>query len=585
MKHYKILFLLIAVFKINIAFSQIQEISSIDSLMKLYIKNECFNGEALITINNKTIYERSIGYRDNQSREKNSINLMFNIGSISKPFTSVAILQLQEKKLLNIEDKVKKYIPEFPYDKISIKHLLSHTSGLISSLDQLDEIDLSNRISNDSIISLLIKYKVELLFNPGSEWGYSNLGYDLLAVIVEHVSKMKFADYMQKNIFIPAGMNKTFIPSTKKVTEWLPKNASNKDLIVPHMFESITSCDVKNIDSIKSLHRNNDYFVGSSNVYSTVYDLSKFDDALHKNIILTNISQEKAYTPYLLLNGDTAKDMRAPIPSYYGLGWFISIDKSWGRILWHKGRSFGERSVFLRNPSKKQTVIFTDNFDYAGCDLRGIACLKILNHQAYRNPVYMSLVQKFGCNIYSKGIDTAIVSFKRINANGHKNYYIAEDEMIDLSNKLVIDKKNEEALSVLKYSTELFSESFSVYLSYAMLLFNNNQIELSAQNYKQSVKLYSGNETEKENLLNSLGYEFLISNELENAEFILKLNTELYPKSCGAYDSYASALEKNNKLDLAIIMQEKAVSIATEQNDKLLPTLNETLKNLKSKKH
>lgn len=585
MKHYKFLFLLIAVFKINIAFSQIQEISSIDSLMKLFIKNECFNGEALVTINNKTIYERSIGYRDNQTKEKNSINLMFNIGSISKPFTSVAILQLQEKKLLNIDDKVKKHIPEFPFDNISIKHLLSHTSGLISSLDQLDEIDLSNRISNDSIISLLIKYKVELLFNPGSEWGYSNLGYDLLAVIVEHVSKMKFADYMRKNIFIPAGMNKTFIPSTKNVTKWLPKNTSNKDLIIPHMFENIASCDVKNIDSIKSLHRNNDYFVGSSHVYSTVYDLSKFDDALRKNIILTNISQEQAYTPYLLLNGDTAKDMRAPIPSYYGLGWFISIDKSWGRILWHKGRSFGERSVFLRNPSKKQTVIFTDNFDNAGCDLRGIACLKILNHQAYRNPVYMSLVQKFGCNIYTKGIDTAIVNFKRINANGHKDYYIAEDEMIDLSNKLVNDKKNEEALSVLKFSTELFSESFSVYLSYAMLLFNNNQIALSAQNYKQSVNLYSGNETEKENLLNSLGYEFLIGNELESAEFILKLNTELYPKSCGAYDSYASALDKNNKLDLAILMQEKAVTIATEQNDKLLPTLNETLKNLKSKKH
>ena len=157
--------------------------------------------------------------------------------------------------------------------------------------------------------------------------------------------------------------------------------------------------------------------------------------------------------------------------------------------------------------------------------------------------------------------------------------------MIDLSNKLVNDKKNEEALSVLKFSTELFSESFSVYLSYAMLLFNNNQIALSAQNYKQSVNLYSGSETEKENLLNSLGYEFLIGNELESAEFILKLNTELYPKSCGAYDSYASALDKNNKLDLAILMQEKAVTIATEQNDKLLPTLNETLKNLKSKKH
>jgi hypothetical protein len=163
----------------------------------------------------------------------------------------------------------------------------------------------------------------------------------------------------------------------------------------------------------------------------------------------------------VLINGDTAKDMRAPIPSYYGMGWFISIDTSWGRIIWHKGRSFGSRSVYLRNPSKKQTVTFTDNFDYTACDLKGIACLKIINHQPYRNPILMSLARKFGCLIYSNGFDYALTEFKRLKATERQNYYIAEDEMIDVGNKLAEDNKINDALLVLSFCNELYPKSVS----------------------------------------------------------------------------------------------------------------------------
>jgi CubicO group peptidase (beta-lactamase class C family) len=395
----------------NIVIAQTQETNSIDSLINLFIKNNCFNGDMLITVDDKTFYERAVGYRDNQTKEKLKHNSIFNIGSISKPFTSVAILQLQEKNLLNINDRVKKYIPEFPFDSISIKHLLSHTSGITTDIDFLEDIDLNKHLSNDSIVNLLIKYKVQLLFAPGSDWGYSNIGYAILAVIVDRVSKQKFSDYALEHIFIPASMKRTFIPADKIVEKWLPKNVSSKDLLEGHMYDNITSCNVVNIDSVKSYQHYDHYFIGSGNIYSCVYDLEKFDSALRNNILLTNASQELAYTPFVLTNGDTAKDMRAPIKSYYGLGWFISIDKSWGKIIWHKGRSFGSRSVYLRNPSKKQTVTFTDNFDYYACDLKGIACLKTINNQPYRNPILMSLVQKFGCGIYSKGFENALIDW------------------------------------------------------------------------------------------------------------------------------------------------------------------------------
>lgn len=584
MKHKCFVWLCIALFQAKIINAQCQELKSIDSLLTLFTQNKCFNGDVLITINNKAYYKRAVGYRDNRTKEKLQQNSIFNIGSISKPFTSVAILQLQENKLLNIEDNVKKYIPEFPFDSICIKHLLSHTSGITVALDQIDDIDLSRNINNDSIVSLLIKYKIQSLFSPGSEWAYSNIGYDLLAIIVERVSRMKFVDFMQQNIFIPAGMQRTFIPSTKNVKKWLPKNVSEKDLLVHHMFENISSCVVTEIDSIKSFSENNFFFIGSSNVYSTTNDLSKFDQALRNDIILSKKSQELAYTPFVLTNGDTAKDMHSPIPSYYGLGWLISIDKSQGRILWHKGRSLGSRSIYIRNIDKKQTVIFTDNFDYAAVDLKGIACFRILNHQKYRNPILMSLVQKFGCGIYSKGYNDALIDFKRLKDTERQNYYIAEEEMIELGNILANDEKMEDAISVLNFCKELFPKSSSVLVSLADILLRNNNPLQATENYKEAIIFYNANEIEKESLLNNIGYQFLITNRLNDAELVLKLNTELFLTSGGAFDSYATSLEKNNKLELAIFYQEKAVSIANEQNDPLLPTLLNTLKNLKSKK-
>ncbi len=583
-KKYNYLLLLITIFGVNKIASQNQEQKSIDSLMDLFIKEKCFNGDMLITINSKPFYEKAVGYQDDRTKEKLQHNSLFNIGSISKPITSVAILQLQEKKLLNINHKVKKYIPEFPYGSICIKHLLSHTSGLTTDLDFLDDTDLNKHLSNDSIVTLLIKYNVQLIFAPGSDWGYSNIGYDILSVIVERVSKQKFADYTMQNIFLPASMKRTFIPTDKNVMNWLPKSVSKENLLAAHMYDNIASCKVVNTDSVRSFPHYNHYFVGSGNVYSCVYDLEKFDAALRNNMILTNASQELAYTPFALSNGDTAKDMRAPIPSYYGLGWFISIDKRWGRIIWHKGRSFGSRTVYLRNPEKKQTVTFTDNYDYTGCDLKGIACLKIINHQPYRNPVYMSLIQKLGCQINSNGFEKALTEFNRLRKNERQNYYISEDEIIDLGNKLADAQKQFDALAVLNLGKELYPRSAFVYIAISDILLRNNNSNDAIENYKYAVKFYSENLEERESLLNNLGYQFLVSTRLNDAELILKLNTELFPKSPNTFDSYASSLEKNNKIDQAIANEEKAIAIATESKDTLLNTFIENLEKLKLKK-
>jgi CubicO group peptidase (beta-lactamase class C family) len=560
------------------------EKESIDSLVDLFNKKHCFNGEILITVDDKPFYQTQVGYRDIRTKERIIPNSVFNIGSISKPFTSVAILQLQEKGLLNIDDMVVKYIPEFPYENIRIKHLLSHTSGVIQNLEQIEDFKISGYFNNDSLQAVLSRYKPQLSCVPGSEFIYSNIGYQILASVVERVTKMKFPEYMRKNIFEPAGMSRTFIPSSEEILLWLPSDVTEKEMLVPHNYKSIHDCEVTPGDSIDFSSGRWDFLLGSEKIYSCLGDLAKFDEALRKNKILGKEMQEMAYTPFVLSTGDTAKDMKSPIPSYYGLGWFISIDQTRGRIIWHKGRSMGSRSIFLRNPEKQQVVGATDNFDYTAVDLKGIACFRILNHESYRNPVLISLVQQFGCGIYSNGFPAALSDFKVRKDTERQNYYISMDETIQLMNDLVTDKKSTDALSLMQYATELFPASPEVFTGYGKLLIDADSAEKAISIFKQAVLLSGPTDREREALLNDVGYDFLVLNQLDNAELVLKLNTELFPNSGNTYDSYATVLEKNNKVDQAIRMEKKAVAAATKNQDELLETFQKNLEALEAKK-
>ncbi|MEO8589903.1 MAG: serine hydrolase [Flavobacteriales bacterium] len=566
------------------AFAQSREAAEIDSLIDLAVAKKCFNGEVLVSIHNVPFHDRTVGFRDAATREPLKANSLFNIGSVSKPFTAVAVLQLQEKGLLNIKDRVVLHLPEFPYDSVRIEHLLSHTSGITPNLDFLDSTDDRQRLTNDSIIPLLKKYKVPLIFAPGSAWGYSNLGYDVLALLVERVSHISFDEYVQRNILAPAGMDRTFIPRTSALAAWMPKGLNAHDLVVPHMFADIAACEVVPTDSVGPFPRNDHYFVGSSNVYSTTGDLVKFDRALRDNVILDRVSQELAYTPFILTNGDTARDEQAPIPSYYGLGWFISTDTTGGRIIWHKGRSFGTRAILLRNPDKQQCVVALDNFDYTGCDLKGIACLRIINDRPYRNPILKSLVQVLGCGIRSSGSDAAVVEFNRLKENERQNYYISVDELIELSDELGNEGQPADALSVLELGKELFPASSEVYAAEGAVLLKTKHIEEGEQSFAKAAWLYGTTDEERETLLNYLGYRYILASNYGDAAMVLKLNTELYPLSCNTYDSYASALDLNGQLDLAILNQEKAVALASEQKHTLLPTLIKNLEALRAKK-
>ncbi len=580
MKWFRVLYFVLIQLSSNEILAQTATLKSMDSLFNLFQKNNCFNGDVYISINNKAFYTKTNGYREFVSKENIKHNQVFNVGSISKPFTAVAILQLHQRGLLDINANVRSYLPEFPYNNIFVKHLLSHTAGLRQNFGQIEDLDQENIINNDSILPILKKYKPELFAKPGTEWIYSNIGYELLSIIVERVSKMNFPDYMEKYVFEPADMQRSFIPYTQNVLDNLPKGVYKRDLLVPHEFKSISDCEVSPVDSISFIQQNKSYTMGSENVYSCVGDLAKFDLALRNNKILSLEMQTMAYTPFNLENGEKAKDLNAVIPSYYGLGWFISMDTTKAQIIWHKGRSRGSRSIFLRVPENKQVLSMTDNFDYSAVDLKGISLLRTLNAEPYRNPVLISLVQKLGCEVNSLNANSAIENFEDRKNKEQQNYYISEEEMITLCQELISNNKYADAKLLLHYSRNLFNNSSSIYSEYAKIMLFENLGDSANIYYNKAIEL-SG---EGAGYLNGLGYVFYINDNLTFAEYVLKLNTELYPNTGNVFDSYAFILDKNDKLMEAIITQQKAVKIAIENKDPLRETFEKNLNTMLQKK-
>ena len=179
-----------------------------DELMNDY---SWFNGNIMLIKNHRVIYQHCQGYANFRTRELLTPESSFELASVSKQFTAVAILQLYERGQLDIDDKLNKYIPELTYDEVTIRHLLNHTSGLPNYMWFVeDSWEKPYYPDNEDMIALLVDEKAKLLFRAGTIHSYSNTGYAILASVIERVTKQSFTRFLYENIFDPLEMYNTF---------------------------------------------------------------------------------------------------------------------------------------------------------------------------------------------------------------------------------------------------------------------------------------------------------------------------------------------------------------------------------------
>jgi CubicO group peptidase (beta-lactamase class C family) len=461
------------------------------------------NGNVLVGENGKIIYRKSFGHADLLTKAPNTNDSTFQTASISKVFTSTAILQLRDKGKLKLTDAVVKFLPDFPYPNITIQNLLSHTSGL-PNLELYEPAVKANPelvIANKDIIPALKTHNKPLKFQPGEKWNYSNSNYVLLALIVEKAGNLSFPEYLKKFIFQPAGMRGTYVrvAGSQTADRELVKNHT-----LPVMYQTIPQ-DVETVklkDGVRMWRiRYETYNLGATfgdqNVISTVEDLFKFDQALYSEKLLKFSTIEEAFTPTRLNGGEVfIDDFGIPFGKKcsYGLGWIVCDDPRFGKIVGHDGFNRGIASIFYRNVTKKQTVIMFDNTAGRGFNGKAASVVNILNGE---KPLPLnlknSIAREFGETLLNDGIEAAILRFNELRKDPAL-YYLDEKEMNLLGYDFLFNDYKPQSLEAFKLNALLFPESFNVYDSYGESLAATGRKAEAILMYKKAIALNPNSE-------------------------------------------------------------------------------------------
>lgn len=270
---------LIVLLVFTFGYSQKDISTKLEQYMDAQFAINDFSGTVLVSKNDSVVFKKAYGFADYEWKVKNVIDSKFSLASVSKQFTAVAILQLAENKKLSLEDPLSKYFVGFPKgDKITLKMMLTHNSGLNMDFDELylTKTDLDK----DSVYTYLAKKP--LLFEPGTSTAYSNIGYYLLARVIEKVSGQSYSAYLKQNVFDKA---KTY-----------NSGVSSNDAIVDKMTQRYY---FDNDKLVKNPYINWNFNVGHDGVYSTVEDLDLWNKALFESqTLLSEESKKKMFTSY-----------------------------------------------------------------------------------------------------------------------------------------------------------------------------------------------------------------------------------------------------------------------------------------------
>lgn len=331
----KITFLFIIVLTTKV-FSQTFE-ASIDSLIQTEF-NEKYGpgGVFMIAKNGKPIYQKAFGKANLELDVDLTPESVFQIGSMTKQFTAVAVLMLEEQRKLDVKEPISKYIPDYPSgDKITIHHLLTHTSGIkdFTKMKSLREI-AQKEMTPKMMVDFFKNEPVD--FAPGEKFDYNNSGYVVLGYIIELVSGETYEDFIKKYIFEKVGMSQSYYASDRQVINKRAYGYHKKE----HGFvnKTVISFSVP---------------FSSGSLMSSLNDMLKWQNALNKNLLLSAENTKKAFSKYKLNSEEEFT---------YGYGWHIKeLNGTLTRE--HGGSVFGFKSMGVYIPSEDIYVIGFSNCD------------------------------------------------------------------------------------------------------------------------------------------------------------------------------------------------------------------------------
>lgn len=321
-----------------------------DSLMA---RHPGYSGVVLLADFGKVRYEKAVGYSSYQRLTPMDHRDLFELASISKTFTAMAIMLLEQDGKLGFDDSLSRFL-DIPYRGITIRHLLTHTSGLPDYQAVMDaHWDKTKVAGNAEILEYLNRYAPPVLFPPGDRYEYSNTGYVLLGSIVEKASGQDFVDFCRERIFRKLGMSHTNIRSNAQ-------KAAAKHFALGHIWSEEKQRYIR-ADSFPA----SDYTLwlgnrkGPGRVSSTARDLLAWDQALYSDRLLPQQQIRHAFQPAKLTNDSL---------SNYGFGWMLKATPALGITVWHSGDNPGYRTRLMRYTGRRYTLVLLNNNAYPAMD-------------------------------------------------------------------------------------------------------------------------------------------------------------------------------------------------------------------------
>jgi CubicO group peptidase (beta-lactamase class C family) len=472
--------IVILIFFVSTSCAQIENSTKTTKRINTYLTElgkAGFYGSVLVELNGNKVISKGYGFSDEENSIKNDPTIIFSTGSITKQFTATAILKLEMQDKLSTDDKISKYFENLPKDKenISIHDLLRHQSGLKSNVgsdfDQISQTDFIDKVMNSS-----------LLFESGTRFSYSNIGYSLLAIIIEKVSGTTYENYLYKNLWKPAQMESTGYSrpnfDNDKIAMgyyrdgkvWGKSNDKNWDIDAPYW-----------------------HLKGNGGILSTTEDLYKWHKALMTEQILSKEVKEKLYHPRLRPNENENP--------YYAYGWDIFKTNRNTIQVWHNGTNNIIYADFLRFIDEGITLIMLSNKSHPNFDELNKEIAKIIFDKNYKPIIPIAdneANQKYSQDlieiILSKGIEAGIENYKKRPAKIDILEYI-----LNAKGYVFLSQKNyDNAIDIFTMNTFAYPNSANAFDSLGEAYMNKGDITLAIKNYEKSLELNPNNGNAKD---------------------------------------------------------------------------------------
>ena len=456
----------VAVLSVFLA-SAADKAGQIHELLSRYHSNRQFNGTAIVAEGGTVIYKKGFGYANFEWEVPNTPDTKFRLGSVTKQFTAAVVLQLVNEGKVRLDAKLSEYIPEYPKasaDRVTIHQLLNHTSGIpnYTALPGFIRDKARDPITPAELLKEV--WNLDLEFEPGTKFNYSNSGYNVLGAVIERVTGKSYADVLGERIFQPLKMTASGYDENKRL---LARRAGAYQRTFDG-FEHAAYIDM----TVP--------YAGGA-LYSTVEDLFLWDQALYTDKVVPAKYRDLMFTPNL---------------DNYGYGWTIRAVKVPGReqpvrTISHGGGVFGFSTFIERIPSDKHLVVLLNNT--GGTVLSDM--VQGIRSILYGAPVQMPKAPA-GEALYrivlEKGAAAAIAAAREWKTTASSEYDLNARELGGLSEQLLRTKRMAEAEEIAKLNTELYPNLGITHYALGEIYRHAGKRDLAIESYVRAQELNPG---------------------------------------------------------------------------------------------